>query len=244
MAEARDGKLAQSFERLDKQAAITECTLADQHEKLTERYVELRKDHQSTLVVAQTWNEIHSVNEQIRVALKQEKLVGEVDFAVTTFQPVNLTDAQKRDERSYGENTVLVFNRDMRGFKAGQSARLRGITGTHLIVESDGRVSSILYKHLNRVDGFYQQMELPLSSGDRLQLKANGRSEDYCKLANGELVTVKEIYEDGRIVLADGRVLAFTIPSIRARLRRYFLRLARQDCGSCAVLRFGGEGGD
>ena len=87
MAEARDGKLAESFDRLDRQAAIMECTLADQHEKLTERYVELRKDHQSTLVVAQTWNEIHRVNEQIRVALKREKLVGEEDTVVTTFQP-------------------------------------------------------------------------------------------------------------------------------------------------------------
>jgi ATP-dependent exoDNAse (exonuclease V) alpha subunit len=166
----------------------------------------LRKDCQSTLVVAQTWNEIHSVNEQIRVALKQEKLVDEVDAVVTTFQPGNLTDAQKRDERSYDDKTVLVFNRDMRGFKAGESARMRGVTGTHLIVESDGRVASILFKHLDRIT-VCQQMELPLSSGDRLQLKANGRSEDNCKLANGELVTVKEVHDDGRVLLADGRVL-------------------------------------
>ena len=61
-------------------------------------------------------------NEQIRVALKTENLVGEADTVVTTFQPVNLTDAQKRDERSHGENTVLVFNRDVRVFKAGESA--------------------------------------------------------------------------------------------------------------------------
>jgi conjugative relaxase-like TrwC/TraI family protein len=206
VAEARDGKLAESFDRLDRQAAITECTLADQHEKLTERYVELRKDRQSTLVVAQTWNEIHSVNEKIRLALKREKLVGEADRVVTTFQPVNLTDAQKRDERSYGENTVLVFNRDVRGFKAGESARLRAITGTHLIVESNGRVASILFKHLDRTT-VCQPMELPLSSGDRLHLKANGRSEDNRKLANGELVTVQQVHEDGRIALADGRVL-------------------------------------
>jgi hypothetical protein len=119
---------------------------------------------------------------------------------------VNLTDAQKRDERSYGESTVQVFNRDVRGFKAGESARLRGITGTHLIVESDGRVASILFKHMDRIT-VCQQMELPLSSGDRLQLKANGRSEDNRKLANGELVTVKEVHRDSRIALADGRVL-------------------------------------
>jgi ATP-dependent exoDNAse (exonuclease V) alpha subunit len=206
VAEARDGKLAESFDRLDRQAAIAQCTLADQHDKLTARYVALLKDHQSTLVVAQTWNEIHRVNEQIRLALKREKLVGQTDAVVTTFQPVNLTDAQKRDPRSYDEKTVLVFNRDVRGFKAGESARLRAITKTHLIVESDNRIASISFKYLDRIT-VCQPVELPLSSGDRLQLKANGRSEDNRKLANGELVTVKEVREDGRIALADGRVL-------------------------------------
>ena len=43
---------------------------------------------------------------------------------------------------------------------------------------------------------------------ERLHLKANARSEDGRKLANGELVTVKEILGDGRITLADGRALS------------------------------------
>jgi hypothetical protein len=75
-----------------------------------------------------------------------------------------------------------------------------------LIVESDNRIASISFKYLDRIT-VCQPVELPLSSGDRLQLKANGRSEDNRKLANGELVTVKEVREDGRIALADGRVL-------------------------------------
>ena len=121
--EARDGKFTESFERLDKLKTIESCTLADKHEKLTARYLELVKDHQSTVVVSQSWNEIHQVNDAIRAALKNEKLVGEAETTVTAFQPVDLTEAQKRDARSYDANTVLVFNRDVRGFKAGESAR-------------------------------------------------------------------------------------------------------------------------
>ncbi|HEX3855914.1 MAG TPA: hypothetical protein VHY30_01295 [Verrucomicrobiae bacterium] len=52
-----------------------------------------------------------------------------------------------------------------------------------------------------------QPNELSLSSGDRLQLKANAQSEDGRRLANGELVTVKTIHGDGRIDLNDGRTL-------------------------------------
>ena len=99
VAEAQDGKFAESFNRLDRQGAIVQCSLADQHQKLAEHYLALAKDNQSTVVVSQSWNEIHQVNEQIRLALKGEKLVGEADKILTTFQPVDMTDAQKRDQR-------------------------------------------------------------------------------------------------------------------------------------------------
>ncbi len=89
--------------------------------KLTARYLELVKKHQSTVIVSQSWNEIHQVNDAIRVALKQDKLIGEAETMVTALQPVDLTAAQKRDVHSYTPDTVLVFNRDVRGFKAGES---------------------------------------------------------------------------------------------------------------------------
>lgn len=217
VAEARDGKLRESFERLDKLGAIVPCTLADRHEKLTERYLALVKDRQSTVVVSQSWNEIHQVNDAIRVALKREKLVGEAETAVTAFQPVDLTDGQKRDARFYDDQAVLVFNRDARGFKAGASARLRAITDSHLIVESADRIAPILFKHLDRVT-VCQSKELALAAGDRLQLKANARSVENKKLANGELVTVKAVHPNGRIALADGRTLP---PSFRQFVRGY-----------------------
>ena len=204
--EARDGKLRESFERLDKQGVVEPCTLANQHEKLTARYLEHLKAGHGTVVVSQSWNEIHQVNEKVREALKQEKLISELETLVTTFQPADLTDAQKRDSRSYDTDSVLVFNRDVRGFKKGDSAKLQAITDTHLIVESETHVASVPLKHLDRLT-VCQRKELALSAGDRLQLKANGRSEDGRHLANGELVTVKSTRADGRIELSDGRVM-------------------------------------
>ncbi len=52
-----------------------------------------------------------------------------------------------------------------------------------------------------------QPRPLALSTGERLQLKANSRTQDGKKVANGELVTIKEMFPDGRITLSDGRVL-------------------------------------
>jgi conjugative relaxase-like TrwC/TraI family protein len=207
VSEAQKGNLAGSFDRLDKQGAVVVCTLADQQEKLTEHFLELVRARQSTVVVSQSWSEIHKVNEQVRLGLKTQKLIGEAETTVTTLERVDLTDAQKRDQRFYQPDSILVFNRPAVGFQSGSTGKLRGFTDKHLLIEADHRIRPVPFKFLDRIT-VCQPKEIPLSRGDRLQLKANAQSQDGRKLANGELVTVKEIHPDGRIGLKDGRVLA------------------------------------
>ncbi|MFZ0826860.1 MAG: MobF family relaxase [Verrucomicrobiia bacterium] len=204
--EAQQGKLGASLDRLDKQGAVVACTLADQQQKLTDHFLELFKNQQSTVVVSQSWSEIHKVNEQVRLGLKTQKLIGEVETTVTALERQDLTDAQKRDKRFYQPVSVLVFNRPTAGFKSGSAGKLCGITDRHLLIEADHRIRPVLFKELDKIT-VCQPKELSLSSGDRLQLKANAQSQDGRRLANGELVTVKGIHQDGRIALNDGRVL-------------------------------------
>jgi hypothetical protein len=101
----------------------------------------------------------------------------------------------------------LVFNRPTAGFKSGSAGKLCGITDRHLLIEADSRIRPVPFKELDKIT-VCQPKELSLSSGDRLQLKANAQSQDGRRLANGELVTVKQIHADGRIALNDGRVLS------------------------------------
>ena len=204
--EARRGKLGASFDRLEKQGAIVSCSLADQQQKLTEHFLELFKHQQSTVVVSQSWNEIHRLNDTIRLGLKAQNLIGETETTVTALERLDLTDAQKRDKRFYQPDSVLVFNRPVAGFKPGGTGKLQAITDKHLLVESNNRIRPVPFKDLERIT-VCQPKELSLSSGDRLQLKANDKSQDGRKLANGELVTVKQFHADGRIALDDGRVL-------------------------------------
>ena len=206
MNEAQQGKLGASFDRLDKQGAVVACTLADQQQKLTEHFLEHFKNQQSTVVVSQSWSEIHKVNEQVRFGLKTQKLIGEAETTVTALERQDLTDAQKRDKRFYQPESILVFNRPTAGFKSGSAGKLCGITDRHLLIEADHRIRPVPFKELDKIT-VCQPKELSLSTGDRLQLKANAQSQDGRRLANGELVTVKEIHQDGRIALNDGRVL-------------------------------------
>jgi hypothetical protein len=124
----------------------------------------------------------------------------------TALQPVDLTDAQKRDSRSYSPDTALVFNRDVAGLKAGESARMAFIGSEYMTVTGKARLAQIPFKELEKVT-VCQRKEMALSPGDKLQLKANGQGIEGEKLANGELVTVKAVHADGRIGLEDGRTL-------------------------------------
>jgi hypothetical protein len=99
-----------------------------------------------------------------------------------------------------------VFNRPVSGYKPGDSGRLLAITNKHLLIEANQRIRPVPFKDLDRLT-VCQPKELPLASGDRLQLKANGNATDGSKVVNGELVTVNHVHPDGRIALADGRTL-------------------------------------
>jgi hypothetical protein len=133
-------------------------------------------------------------------------LLGAEDRTVTAFEPVDLTDAQKRDQRSYTNERVLVFQRPAAGFERGEVARLLTIAQTGLVVESADKVRTVPFTRRGHFT-VCQVRQLPLTGGDRLQLKANSRTRQRQRLVNGELVTVQKVMADGRIKLQDGRVL-------------------------------------
>jgi conjugative relaxase-like TrwC/TraI family protein len=207
--EARNGALRKSFDRLNHNRAVTQCGLFEQQELLTRRYLELAGSQSSIVVVSQTWSEIHRVNDAIREGLKKQNLIGREDVKVASLQRLDLTDAQKRDERFYSENSVIVFNQDAIGFKKGMQARLLKIADQHLIIEANSCIRRLPFKLLKHIS-VCEPQELAISPGDRLQLKANATTKDGKHIANGELVNVKNVREDGAIELQDGRVLDTT----------------------------------
>jgi conjugative relaxase-like TrwC/TraI family protein len=207
--EAAEGKLGDSFSRLDRQGAIVECSLLDQQDRLAEQYLTLTDQKQSAVVVSQTWSEIHKVNDRVRAALKLHGLIGTDEQTVATLEPVDLTDAQKRDRRFYSDDAVVVLNRNAGGFKKGQSGRLVAITRNGLVFEAANTVRTIPFKFADRLT-VCQPRQLALADGDRLQLKANAPATDGRRIANGELVTVEKVLSDGRIRLRDGRILPTT----------------------------------
>jgi conjugative relaxase-like TrwC/TraI family protein len=204
--EAAGGEIQAAFDRLDGQGAIVECALGDQQERLADFYLDLASRGQSTVVVSQTWSEIHKVNEAVRARLQAQKMIGGDERTVVSLERLDLTDAQKRESRFYDADTVLVFNRDCGRFRKGEVAQLVAATEKGLLVESEHKAATVTTRQLDHVT-VCREREMFLVPGDRLQLKANGQTRDGRRIANGELVTVERIESDGRLVLKDGRTL-------------------------------------
>src|SRR5205823_12082065 len=203
---AAAGKMAESFERLDKIGAVVSCGLGEQADKLADEYLRLAEQNASAVVISQTWTEVHRVNSRVRDALKAKGLLGANDTTVQVLERLDLTNAQKRDERFYPQDAVIVFNQKVREAELGAKGKLGGILKSSVLVEVDGRFVTVSNKMLDRIS-VCQPCELPIAEGDRLHLKAIRRLASGRRVTNGEIVTAKAVHADGEIELSDGRVL-------------------------------------
>jgi len=203
---AAAGKMAESFERLEKMGAVVACGLGNQADKLAAECVKLAEQNASAVVVSQTWGEVHRVNSRVREALKAKSLLGANDTLVQVLDKLDLTNAQKRDERFYPKEAVIVFNQKVREAEPGAKGKLAAILKSSVLVEVGGRFVTVSNKMLDRI-AVCQTLELAVSPGDRLHLKANRKLSCGGRVTNGELVAVKSLRANGAIELTDGRVL-------------------------------------
>lgn len=214
---AAEGDLNGSLEKLETLGAVVECSANEQCERLSEAYVRLVGTGESAIVVSQTRAEVRSLNEVIRARLRGVGALDGADAEVIALETVDLSAAQKRDARHYPDGSVLVFNRDFRESARGEQGRLVGVSASGLALEVGGSLRRIPFSHLDKLT-VCRTNSLALCGGDKLQLKANGCSEEGRKLANGEVVTVAALKSNGAIRLEDGRTLP---PTYRQFQRGY-----------------------
>src|SRR6266480_2356016 len=148
---AAAGKMAESFERLDKMGAVVACGLNDQADKLADEYLRLVEQNASAVVVSQTWGEVHRINSRVRDELKAKGLLGANDTTAQVLDKLDLTKAKKRDERFYPQDAVIVFNQKVREAEPGATGKLAGILKASVLVEVDGRFVTVSNKMLDRI---------------------------------------------------------------------------------------------
>jgi conjugative relaxase-like TrwC/TraI family protein len=206
VADAAAGKLAESFTGLEQLGAVVACPLGDQSERLAEEYLRLAEAEHSLVVVAQTWNEVHKVNECVRAKLRKKGLLGSNETEVEALEHVDLTNAQKRDGRYYPPCAPVVFNQPVGRVPRGAKGTFISTVERGVLIEVGRDWHLVAHKQLDRIT-VCQPRKISLALGDKLQLKANHRMASGTTVTNGEIVTVKSVHADGRIALRDGRTL-------------------------------------
>jgi hypothetical protein len=206
---AASGRIAESFNGLDKLGCIREVAPDERRAVLAREYVASLDRHERVLVVAQTWNEVNSVNEAIRAELQASGRIGP-GVKLKTYQAVDLSEAQKRDARFYEPGQFACMLQRYGRFEKGELCPIAGTKERGLVLIKDGRRSTMSYQYANRV-AVAAEKEIEVAPGDRLQLKFNGKSKEGHSIANGELVTVRRINADGSLKVEDDRLKVKTL---------------------------------
>jgi conjugative relaxase-like TrwC/TraI family protein len=215
---AADGNVIKSFDALDRLGCIREASVGNQHEMLATEYLAALERKEKALVVAQTREEVHQVNEAIRNKMQAAGKLG-VGVLLKTYQPVDLDEAQKRDGRFYQEGYHVGFIRSYGRFTKGELYPVVGTNERGVIIEKKGVQTTMSYRYANRFV-VAAAKEMDVAPGDRLQLKFNGKSAEGSRLNNGELVTVREVAADGALVVEGAKSVRKTLASSQRLLVR------------------------
>jgi conjugative relaxase-like TrwC/TraI family protein len=196
---AAKGNVVESFDRLDQLGCVRECAPEDRRDQLAREYLAAAARKEKVLVVAQTRDEVRAVNDSIRQQLKGAGALGS-DAPITAYHPVDLGEAEKRDPRFYQPGQRAFFLQRYGRYAKGDLCEIVAATERGLTVMKDGRRSTLSYRYTDRI-AVATESEMAVASGDRLQLKFNGKSVEGTALNNGELVTVRNLRKDGALVV-------------------------------------------
>ena len=194
-----------AFAKLMELGAVSEASTDDGqlYQKAAHAYLSATKQGRSALLVSPTWAEIEAVTEKVREALKTDGVISKNDEAVTVFDSLSWTEAQKKNAGQYEPGQRLRFIRKTRKFDRGETVEIAAVMENGLRVRRpDGTEVDFIPTSASASFDVGEARELKVAAGDWLLLQAN-HGKDFI---NGERVQVREI-QNGRIALADGRQL-------------------------------------
>ena len=200
---ASRGKAAEALDALDHLGWVLEHHPDEGRRLLAQSYLQALERQERPLIAAQTWREVDAVNSAVRAALGGAGRLGP-SARLSSYRAADLTAAEKQDADSYSAGSKVYFLRSYGRHRRGEICPVAGANAKGIILLGNGRRTMLSYRYADRLAPV-EERPLDLAPGDRLQLKMNGRSLDGQSLANGELVTVREVRPDGAIEIETDR---------------------------------------
>jgi len=194
------GDIASGFEKLDGLGFIKNIDPLKPNEELVNDYIKAVKRGKTALVISPTHKQGEEVTRDIRNSLRASGKIGQKETSVTSLSNLNLTEAQKRDWRSFEEGQLVQFNQNAPGIPRGSVWTVKKAADGKVTLESKGK-PVILPVHKAGLFDVYRKQEIGLSKGDKVQITRNGFDEQEKRLNNGQALEVESLTKDGKIVL-------------------------------------------
>ena len=217
VAAADAGLPTRAFEILEANRAVLDVTIRDKHTDVAKAFCDRSGDGGTCLVVTQTNAEVDLLNEAIRKELIDRNLLGSPLLRLPALRPLDMTSAQKLQPQQYAGNTVIIANRKVAGLERNQACRFKHAQEDSIVVQDASGVEHVIRgNQLDRVT-VCEEKELELRAGEQLQIKANLKTRQGVRLANGSIVRLEDIDPDtGDIQVKDRQDRVLTLdPAVR-----------------------------
>lgn len=196
-----DGNIKAAFERLDTIGAVKAADPMSPHEALVKDYLAAVNKGKSALIISPTHKFGDEVTDDIRKGLRKAGKIGKKELAVTRYQNMNLTEAEKSDWQNFRPGHVVQFNQNGEGIKRGSRWTVSDIKGQDVFIKNDqGKTLSLQTGKPDHYD-VYRSSEIGLSKGDKVLITRNGFDQKDKRLNNGQSLEVVTVSKKGEIKL-------------------------------------------
>jgi len=119
-----DKQTDKTVAKLVQLAAVTEAPADDGqlYQRAADAHLSATKQGKSALLVSPTWAEIEAVTDKVRDALKADGLVSQHEDAVTLFDSLSWTEAQKKNPGHFQPGQRIRFVRGTKAFAKNETA--------------------------------------------------------------------------------------------------------------------------
>jgi len=142
---ASDGRINESFDRLDRMGCIRETAAAERPALLAGDTWLAWNGARRLWSLPKRGTKCSRANEAIREALRSQGKIGE-GVALKILQTVDLSEAQKRDARFIPAGAHAVFRKGYGRFKRGDACSIVEANDRGLVLLKNGRRSTLSYR--------------------------------------------------------------------------------------------------
>ena len=208
------GDIDHAFEKFEVLDAIHAYTDQDRPKRAAEAYFRSLDAGRSALCVSPTHAEGQQITVYIRMMMEATKKLTGPEHTYTRLKSLNLTEAQRRDNKTYQPGMVIQaharmgrLNKDFRGKVVSVEE------DTVKVQDVEGRTHALALSYAEKFSVF-EEKEIELMAGDRIRISRNGQTKEGKQLDNGSLHTVQAIKANGDLVLGK----EMTLPADYAHL--------------------------